>query len=88
MDVIRTYDEEDGWVEYMEQDGKVYMSAHTPLKRYPKRMMINIARTFLTFPEVYTILPYEYLVKFYDKHTNLELIDSNTHLYRVYGRKK
>lgn len=86
--VIRVYDEPDGWVEYVENDGKIYMSAHTNLSKYSKKMMIVIAKTFLTFDEVYTILPYDYLVNFYNKHTYVELIDEETRLYKVYGRRK
>ena len=87
-DTIRVYDESDGWVEYVENNGNIYMSAHTNLDKYSKKMMIVIARTFLTFDEVYTILPHDYLVNFYNKHTHVELIDEETRLYKVYGRRK
>ncbi len=89
--VVRVYDEPDGWVEYVEyveNDGKIFMSAHTHTDKYSKKMMIKIAKTFLTFEEVYTILPYDYLVNFYNKHTHVELIDKKTRLYKVYGRRK
>ena len=85
----RVYEGEDGWIEVMTlEDGRVIMSAHSNYEKYSKRLMLKIAKTFLTFPEVYTILPYAYLVDFYNKHTHVELINESYNLYKVYGRRR
>ena len=84
----RVYEGDDGWIEIMTlEDGKVIMTAHSNYEKYSKRLMLKIAKTFLTFSEVYTILPYNYLVEFYNKHTHVELVDDKTRLYKIYGRR-
>ena len=84
----RVYEGGDGWIEVMTlEDGRVIMSAHSNYEKYSKILMLKIAKTFLTFSEVYTILPYDYLVEFYNKHTHVELVDSKTRLYKIFGRR-
>lgn len=86
---MRVYEEIDGWIEVeVMTDGKVCMSAHSNYEKYSKKLMVRIAKTFLTFDEVYTILPFDYLVEFYNKHTYVQLIDQTTKLYKVHGRRK
>ena len=84
----RVYEGEDGWIELMTlEDGIVIMSAHSNYEKYSKRLMLKMYRTFLTFSEIYTILPYNYLVEFYNKHAYVELVDDKTRLYKIYGRR-
>lgn len=83
MEEIFTYKTETDWVSYcILPDGRVVLSAHTDGK-YSVGMLKAIRKTFNMFDEVYTVLPYDYLVEFYSKHATVELLDENQKLYLI-----
>jgi len=84
---VFTYRDGNDWVSYIESEEGICMSAHTDSQKYPKPMLRAILKTFLQFDSVYTILPYNYLVKFYKQHAEVELINAEANLYRLWRVK-
>lgn len=68
----------------VDDEGRCCLTAHTDNDKYSLRMLKAILKTFLYFKSVYTILPHKYLVDFYEKHANVELIDDESKLYKIW----
>lgn len=71
---IRVYDDESGYVDVGIQDRVVYVSAHCNGDKYSNGMMRKFKEVAKLFGKARTQLSYNYLVDFYSKHFDLELL--------------
>ena len=87
MEEILTYNNIDGWVGYIEEDSNIFMSAHTDNSKYSFGMLRAIVKLADKLNVFYTILPTYELELFYSKLYDIELVDVNSKLYKVKGRR-
>ena len=84
MYIQRVYEDEAGWVEIGVINDLKILTAHTEGK-YSIGMLKAMRRCFKILGEdVITVLPGQYLVDFFSKHCNVDIIDIKKKLYRVY----
>lgn len=77
-------DSENGWVEYVVYDNMIIASAHCHKGKYTRDMFKAMKEVLAIKGEVYTELPFDYLVKFYSRHCIVELIEED--YYKIRSR--
>lgn len=78
---IRWYDEDDGWIDYINIDGVIYGSAHAVNNKYSRSLLRSLLKGIKHYGTIVTELRYNYLVKFYSRHFKVTHIDKN--FYKV-----
>jgi len=77
METIRTYETDEEWCEYIEHDKMIFASAHTSKKTYSRRLMKEMKLILAIKGEIVTELSYNYLIKFYSRHFDIESLGNN-----------
>ena len=84
MEEVFTYKNGKSFISYVIlEDNIVCMSAHIENDKYNISFLKKILKTFYMFNEVITCFPYDYLVDFYSKHFEVNLINEQYKLYKV-----
>jgi len=77
MEIIRTYETDLEWCEYVIVNNIVIASAHTDNKVYSRRLMREMKLILAIKGEILTELSYNYLIEFYSKHFELTSLGEN-----------
>jgi len=85
MEIIRTYETDVEWCEYVIVQNIVIMSAHSDNKTYSRQLWREMKQIMAIKGEIVTELSYNYLIEFFSKH--YEVIELGKNIFKIKDSK-